>query len=162
MFNSTTSASIVLIGGHSMTFSFCPRTKKSRYFYIKIRNRMRLRLLIKLLWGSEENAAFFSGDFLPNYAIRIVWKVIFITFVGIQGLLQKFPDKPKIDNTSGDICEIFWAFNRTSTMDIVSKFHDIRMYESWVIVSDVTVRLNHRSKNEFWATSQYHVLFRTR
>ena len=35
-------------------------------------------------------------------------------------------------------------------MVAVSKFHDIRIYRSLVITPNVTVHLNHRSKNEFW------------
>ena len=66
--------------------------------------------------------------------------------IKIQGLLQKFPDKPKIANTSGDISQIFWEFNPTPIMDVVSKFHDIRMYRSLLFAPDVTVQWSHRSK----------------
>ena len=60
----------------------------------------------------------------------------FVDLFAVQGLWQKVPDKQKIANASGNIYSIFLVFNPTPIMDVVSKFHDIRIYWIWVIVSE--------------------------
>ena len=38
----------------------------------------------------------------------------------------------------------YGTFNPTPIINVMLKFHDIRMYRNWIIALDVTVRLNHR------------------
>ena len=59
-----------------------------------------------------------SLENLPTLYSNILQKI------NLRGLSQKFPDKPKIAETSGDICYIFQAFYPTLIMGANIKFFE--------------------------------------